>query len=180
MKKFHVKLLLTVILGLWSLAALAWDYSIEAGYGYSHDPNHTRYNNSGVLINSDFLKLWDSPWIRWSLFGSVGQWYSTAPVNKKLTTAALSITFRLYPFYIPTTCYPVYGFLASGPALLSSRRFGLNEQAQNITFQSDIGFGVELNHVDINLRWHHYSNANLSTPNEGFNILYLLSIGYLF
>lgn len=180
MKKIRYQILLSLLFSFWSLSGYAWNHSIEIGYGYSHDPNHTPYNNSGVLINGDFLLLGENAWTRWSLFGSVGQWYTDAPLNRRLTTAAISLSLRVYPLMIPTTCYPFYLFLASGPSLLSSRRYGFNTQAQNITFQSAMGLGAEFKHIDLNLRWQHYSNANLSKPNEGFNILYLLSIGYLF
>jgi hypothetical protein len=163
-----------------TVPALAWDHSIEVGYAYSHDPNHTKYDNSGVLVNGDLWHIGDWWLTRWSIFGSVGQWWTTTPINRNLTTVALDLTFRLYPFVIPQTCYPFYLFLASGPAYLSSRHFGLNTQAYNFAFQSNIGFGAEFNNIDVNLRWQHYSNARLGKPNEGFNFLYLLSVGYLF
>jgi hypothetical protein len=69
---------------------------------------------------------------------------------------------------------------SAGPALLSNKRFGVNSQAGIVTIQTNLGFGVELFPIDVNLRLEHFSNANLGSPNEGFNILYLLSFGYLF
>lgn len=168
-----------ILFSLCATTASAWNNSIELGYGYSHDPNHTRYNNSGVMLDSDLYSFWLSSWTHWSFKGALGRWHSTAPSNQNLTTAALSIALRLYPFYIKNE-YPAYVFGSAGPAYLSSRKFGLNTQGSHLSIQSNLGLGVEFNSIDVNLRFAHYSNAGLSKPNEGFNVLYLLSIGYLF
>ena len=53
MKKIH--LYSTLLLILFSNVAFAWDHSVELGYGYSHDPNHTKYNNSGFLLSGVYL-----------------------------------------------------------------------------------------------------------------------------
>jgi hypothetical protein len=164
------------------LPSYAWDHSIEFGYGFSHDPNHTRYNNSGFLLSGDLVPFWwRTPWTFFSVTGSLGQLHTTAPREKNVTTVALSLALRAYP--LRTDCCRQYHpyFLASfGPAYLSSRRFGDNTQGRHLSIQSNLGFGVEHFPFDINLRLQHFSNAGLSHPNQGFNVLYLLSIGYLF
>jgi hypothetical protein len=157
----------------------AWDHSISLGYGYSEDPNHTQYNNSGFLLSADLLGLKRTNHTFWSLNGYIGQWNTTARVNKNLTSAALSLNLRGYLFDIRGV-YPVYLIASAGPALISNKKFGLNTQASNATIQTNIGGGAEFKHFDINLRLEHFSNANLAMPNQGFNILYLLSLGYLF
>lgn len=158
-------------------SSFAWNQSVEIGYGYSHDPNHTKYNNSGVLLSGDLYPIYRNNWSFWSLVGGIGQWHSTAPVNQNLTTADLGLGLRLYPF---SYAYQPYVLLSAAPAYLSNRRFGLNTQAGQVSIQSNVGVGVEMNPIDINLRLEHFSNAGLGKPNEGFNIQYLLSIGYLF
>lgn len=160
--------------------AYAWDHSVELGYGYSHDPNHTRYNNSGVLLSGDLLPLWRSPWLFFSVTGSLGRWYTTSPHNKNLSSVAASLALRFYPFQDFNCEIAPYLLASFGPAFISSRHYGENTQAKNITIQSNLGLGVEIASFDVNLRLHHFSNAGLSKPNEGFNVLYLLSIGYLF
>jgi hypothetical protein len=109
----------------------------------------------------------------------LGQWYSSAPQNKHLTTAAISLALRFYPFTIDDK-YPSYLLASAGPAFLSSSQFGINTQASHLAIQTNLGLGMEFNCIDVNLRLEHFSNAGLGKPNEGFNILYLLSIGYLF
>lgn len=180
MKKLLLyRLVLIAFLSLFSQHLLAWDQSLELGLGYSHDPNNTKYNNYGLLLSSDLYPIKRNDWTFWSLNGALGQWRSTAPQNKNLTTAALALALRFYPFLIAHQ-YPSYLLGSGGPAILSSKKFGLNTQASNFTFQTNLGLGVEFNKIDVNLRFVHYSNADLGNPNEGFNILYLLSVGYLF
>lgn len=169
--------ILTIMLSSLASLSFAWDHSIELGYGYSHDPNHSRYNNSGFLLSGDLLPLQRSSAAFWSINGGLGQWTSTAPKNKNLTTAALALALRLYAFNVKT---PTYLLASGGPAYLSSRQYGLNTQGSNLAFQVYGGLGVELENIDINFRLIHYSNAHLASPNEGYNILYMLSVGYLF
>lgn len=180
MKKFNFyQALLFLLLNGFTLTSFAWNHSIELGYGYSHDPNHTRYHNSGFLLTSDLLPLRRTPCTFWSITGALGQWHSSAPKNKFLTTGALSLALRYYPFKAITND-PFYLLGTAGPAYLSNRRFGRNTQAKNLTIQFNLGFGVELNKFDINLRVAHFSNAYIARPDQGFTILYLFSVGYLF
>jgi lipid A 3-O-deacylase PagL len=180
MKKYLIQILFFISLFFFTLASFAWDHSIELGYGHSHDPNNVKYNNSGFLLSGDLFPFKRTDWTFWSITGSLGQWYSTAPHNKNLTTAALALALRFYPVNIINND-PVYLLGSVGPAYLSSRTFGTNKQGSNIAFQLNAGFGIELNHqYDVNLRLVHYSNAHLANPDHGYNILYLLSIGYLF
>ncbi len=177
MKNF-LKYGLCVLLFLFVNSAFAWTHSIEIGYGYSHDPNNIHYNNSGVLINGDIFAIKRYSQAFWSISGALGQWHTTAPHNKDLTTAALSLALRLYPQQI--LIHPFYVLGSVGPAALSSRKFCVNTQAKNLTIQTILGLGMEFKNIDANFHLVHYSNAHLATPNQGFNILYMLSIGYLF
>lgn len=175
----NFKLFLFFILSVYAPVLFAWNNSIELGYGYSHDPNNSKYNNSGVLLSGDLFPLQRTPYTFWSITGSLGRWHTTAPHFKNLTTGAVSLALRFYPWTIEDM-YPFYLLGSAGPALLSHKQFGVNKQASALTIQTNLGLGVEFDCVDVNLRLEHFSNANLGTPNEGFNILYLLSLGYLF
>lgn len=171
---------LFVIVTLFSSLTFAreWCHSVDVGYGISHDPNHARYNNSGVLLTADLIPICRTSWSFWSINGALGQWYTTAPINKNLTTVAASLALRLYPYDFDS--YRSYVLGSVGPAYLSSKWYGENEQAGNFTFQWNGGLGIEFDQFDINMRVSHYSNAYLATPDHGFTVLYLLSIGYLF
>ena len=170
---------LSTLMCLYTLPSFAWDHSVELGYGVSHDPNNTRYNNSGFLLTSDLYALKRTPKTFWSINGALGQWFTTTPHHKKVTTGALSLALRYYPLTVGNN-YPAYLLGSAGPAVLSNRQFGNNKQAKNITIQWNAGLGVEFNHIDVNLRFSHYSNARLASPDQGYTVLYLLSIGYLF
>ena len=179
MKKFNAyQAVLFILLSLFILPALAWDHSIELGYGYSHDPNHTKYNNSGFLLTSDVYPISRSCKTFWSLNAGLGQWRSTAPRHQNLTTAAVAVALRYYPFMVYN--YPSYLLLSAGPAYLTTRKFGKNKQGSNFAFQVNGGVGMEFKNIDANLRIAHYSNAYLARPDHGFTVLYLFSIGYLF
>ena len=176
--RFFSKYGIGILLFLANNFAFAWDHSIEMGYGYSHDPNSIKYNNSGVFLNGDLVSLKHYPRAFLSINAAIGQWHTTAPHNKDLTTGALSLALRLYPFKIQNN--PFYFLGSAGPAVLSNRKFGVNTQAKNVAIQSILGIGMEFKHIDANFHLVHYSNANLASPNGGFNILYMLSMGYLF
>lgn len=180
MKKLYFLIFILIHFCCASVYAHPWSHSVELGYGYSQDPNHTKYNNSGVLLSGDIIPLWYAPWAFLSVTGSLGHWFTTAPVNKNLTTVAASLAVRLYPVAVGEADYPFYFLASFGPAYLSDRQYGENTQGSNIAIQSNLGIGEEFDSFDINLRLSHYSNAGLAKPNEGFNVLYLLSVGYLF
>src|SRR6185312_13445500 len=163
-----------ILFNFFTINAYAWDHSIELGYGYSHDPNNVKYNNSGLLLTTDLLPLSRGRYTFWSITGALGQWHTTAPSHQNLTTGAASLALRLYP--IPKY-YPAYFLGSVGPALLSSRKFGVNTQGSNLSLQINLGLGMEIHSFDVNLRLTHYSNAHIFHPDEGFNILYLLSVG---
>lgn len=180
MKKINLyQAILFILLCFMSINSFAWNNSIELGYGISHDPNHTKYNNSGFLLSGDIFSLRRTLRTFWSITGALGQWHSTTPKNNNLTTGAVSLALRLYAFNIGNH-YPSYLLASAGPAFLSKQKFGLNTQASHLTIQTNIGLGAEFKKFDLNFRLVHYSNANLGHPNQGFNILYLASIGYLF
>lgn len=168
-----------ILLMFFTSTLFAWDHSIDFGYGFSHDPNHTKYNNSGFLLSGDFYPIHRSCWTFWSLNAALGQWHTSAPIYRNLTTVALDVALRLYLFDI-TNNFPTYLLGSVGPVYLSTRQFGMNKQGSNFAFQVIAGLGAEFDHFDINLRATHYSNAYLARPDHGFTILYLLSVGYLF
>lgn len=156
----------------------AWNHSVELGYGYSHDPNHTKYNNSGLLLTSDVYPISRTCHTFWSLNAGLGQWHTTAPRHQNLTTAALAVALRYYPFIVYN--YPTYLLLSAGPVYLSTRKFGKNKQGSNFAFQVNAGVGAEFKNIDANFRVAHFSNAYLARPDHGFTVLYMFSIGYLF
>ncbi len=164
-----------------TLSVFAWTHGVSIGYGGGSDINHHTYTNSGIFLSGEFLSIKQKSWLNITFNGSMGQFFTTEPVNKNLFTAALSLAFRFYAFQ----SLKVHPFLLAsfGPAYLSDRKFGLNNQAANVAIQSILGLGFEFGQakrVDLNMRFIHYSNAYTMHPNEGYNIFYVVSLGYLF
>lgn len=178
MRTFFIRSFLFVFLTLFSVISFAWDHSIEFGFGQSHDPNHTKYTNSGFLLSGDIYPLRRTPSTFWSIAGYLGRFNTTTPINKNVSTAAISLALRYYPFVLQNNS--PYLLASAGPAYISSIRFGFNTQASHATIQTNLGLGDEINQFDMNLRLEHFSNAGLGKPNQGFNVLYLASLGYLF
>lgn len=174
----------TLIFGLLlftAVSAFSWNHGISLGYGGGSDINHHTDTNSGAFLSGEFTSFKQKDWLNMTLNGSLGQFHSTATSNKDLFAAALSLAFRFYPVDTQT----IHPFLLAsvGPAYISSKKFGRNSQAANFAFQTIFGAGFEFGQakrVDLNMRLIHYSNAYLMNPNEGFNIFYVVSLGYLF
>lgn len=162
-------------------SVFSWNHGVSLGYGGGSDLNHHTDTNSGAFLSGEFLSIKQKDWLNITFNGSLGQFHSSWSANKHLFTAAASLAFRFYPCHTINT-HPF--FLASvGPSYLSKNKFGRNRQASNFAFQTIAGAGLEFGkakRVDLNLRLIHYSNAYLMHPNEGFNIFYVASLGYLF
>ncbi len=175
------RIILFFLLFVTTFSAMAWNHGISIGYGGGSDINHHNNTNSGAFLSAEILPIKQKSWLNMTFNGSLGQFYSTAAKNKNLFTTALSLAFRFYGFQSLST-HPFF-LISAGPAYLSSRKFGDNNQAANFAFQSVIGTGVEIgqkNRADLNVRLVHYSNAYTMKPNQGFNIFYIVSLGYLF
>jgi len=69
--------------------------------------------------------------------------------------------------------------LGVGVALLSEDEIDEIDMSSNFQFENRIGIGVKTENVDTHLRLMHYSNAGISSPNDGINIL-LLGFEYKF
>lgn len=175
------KIIFSLLLLCCVSSVFAWTHGLSIGYGGGADPNHTAYNNSGEFLSAEILSIKNNKWFNVTFNGSLGNFESSAPVNKNLFTAALSIAARLYIWGNAT----IHPFLlgSEGPAYLSHRKFGYNNQAANVAFQSILGAGFEFGRskrIDANIRFVHYSSGYTMVPNQGFNIFYIGSLGYLF
>ncbi|MCX7120434.1 MAG: acyloxyacyl hydrolase [Gammaproteobacteria bacterium] len=180
-KNLAYKIIAPLFLLLTSLPSLGWDHGVSIGYGSGEDMNHHNDTNSGGILSAEILSLTKNNWLNLTLDGSLADWYTTAPAHKDLFTAAVTLAFRTYVYHFSKVT--PYLLISSGPAYLSHRHFGQNSQGANVAFQSSLGAGMEIGQakkIDLNLKWIHYSNAYTMNPNQGFNMLYVVSIGYLF
>lgn len=183
MSSFFVrKFLVGTSLCLITVSAFAWQHGVSIGYGQGPDTNHPTYTNSGGFLSAQIMKLkTNNEWYNITMDGSLGDWHTNEPLYQNLWTAALTFAFQAYIFY-SNDVHPYVAF-SSGPAFISSRSFGYNSQGANVDFQTSLTTGIELGtkkRANVSLKWVHFSSCYIFRPNKGFNILPILSVGYLF
>lgn len=165
-------------------SALAWEHEIAIGYG-SGTELQEYYKNSGYELSGIFYKF---PKIDQNLIatinGTLGLWHADTDEFRNLTTAALSLGLRGYAVNPDVHNFRPYAGVSFGPVYLSAEQFGEQVQNTHIAFQSQLGVGAEIGNtqrsIDLNFHMDHFCNAGLASPNQGYNILYIFSIGYQF
>ncbi len=177
---------IALILLLWPLSALAWQHGIDVGYGIPASEIDAHYNTYGYYLDAmlyRFPKLDRS--LIFTINTSLGHWLATTEDHNQVTTLALSGAFRGY--FVPIdSAYALHPYLlfSAGPAYLSEEQFGENKQGKHVAFQVNFGGGSEIriaqHDFDLNLRLVHFSNGGIFHPNEGYDVVYVLSVGYLF
>ena len=95
------------------------------------------------------------------------------------------LAFSIYPqlnLALPKlgNSQPYFYVRTLGPTYLSETQLGERKQANHFVFQSQLGLGIyfgEGNRWLANIAYRHYSNARLSSPNDGIDALVLLTLG---
>ena len=85
----------------------------------------------------------------------------------------------------PDWAEPFFYVRALGPSYISSNKLGDRQQANNFSFQAQIGVGAMIktrNNTEaiIALSWKHFSNANLFDDNDGIDLPVVLNFGIRF
>ena len=168
------KKLLCVLPLLFSQGVMAVD-RISVGVGDANDDIEA----FRIGLQKDFSRQWwhDRAW------GISGYW--EASVNHwtdddSITALALSPVFILSPNR-HSNIKP-YIEAGVGVALISDTQIGRRQLSTTFHFEDRIGVGLRLGEQlrhDVNLRFIHYSNADIKKPNDGIDI-FLLSYGYAF
>jgi hypothetical protein len=180
-----MKKIVTVLLACClTVPAFAWRHGISFGYGRSQEVGYG-YDNSGFFLHGIFYRFNPvDPMLYFSADGSLGFWHASTRRHKRLNTAAASLAARAYFMPPAQHVYRPYLLLTFGPVYLSQKHFGEETQGSHFAFQTTLGGGMEYvpgkQGVDLNLRMIHYCNAGLASPNQGFDVFYVLSVGYLF
>jgi hypothetical protein len=165
--------------------AYAWKNEVSFGYGFGNEVERDYANNAYVLSS----KLYKFPKIDKMLIatidGSISRLHAETETHRDLTTVALALGLRAY-FQNPDL-HKIRPYLgaSSGPAYISSRYFGERDQGTNFDLQTTLESGVEFGFkdgrgIDLNLHLVHYCNAGIAKPNQGFNVPFVISIGYQF
>ena len=186
MKFKKVLLTLLAVLAVFSYHSVyAWEHEVSAGYGWGEEFDED-YHNSVFIFGGKFYKF---PKIDDTLIatidGSIAQLHADTDEYKNIITAAVSLALRAY--FADPDVHKIRPYLTAsfGPAYISDKQFGERQQGSNFLLQSILGGGIEFGlknqrSIDVNLYLLHYSNAGLASPNEGFDVPFVLSIGYQF
>ncbi len=178
-----VLIIISLLSLLFSASAQAWTHEVAIGYGSSNEPNQD-YRNSLYVLSGKFFKYRLDKTLIFTLDGTVGRWHADTDEHSNLTNVAISPAFRAY-FANPDhhSVKPYIG-VSSGPTYLSHEQLGKRLQNTHFALQSTLETGLEIGNsqrsVDINVHLAHICNAGIAMPNEGFNLLYVFSIGYQF
>jgi hypothetical protein len=162
----------------------AWTYDVSLGYGRSKETNCNYYQQGGMLDFQAFPFTKLDKTLVFGLGASLADWRAATSENKNMMTAAVSAVLRAYFAPPEASKFRPYLSASFGPAYLSSRKLGEREQGSNFTFQTTMGIGSEVKfgqkELSFNLKFVHYCNGGIFTPNQGIDIWYIFSIGYLF
>lgn len=170
----YKKSALLIAVLLCAAPALAFD-RISMAVGQANDDIEVQR----LGLQRDFSAHWWSDKVvgvsgYWEL--SVNRWSD----DETITALALSPVLTVFPNRV--TAVRPYLELGIGVALLSDRRIGGRDLSTRFQFEDRIGAGVRFGDAhrhDLNLRFMHYSNADIEQPNNGLDV-YMLSYGYAF
>lgn len=180
-----LKILLALTLCLVFAKAFAWQHEIAVGYGFGKEVEQDYHNNGFVLTGKLYKFCPVDDRLIATIDGSISHWHSDTSHDNQTTTIALAPAFRAY--FVKPECYKFHPYLgvSFGPTYLTNKQLGERAQGSHFAFQSTIEAGTEMalknNHnLDFNIHMAHYCNAGLARPNQGFDILYIFTIGYQF
>lgn len=185
-KLLPMKKLLLLISILTFSHAQAWNHGILLGFGKSRDIERTdKYYDYGFLLNAKLYKFKKiDKTLIFTIDGFLGHLRTTTKDYNNLYTAAISGAFRAYFATPEQHKVRPYMNISFGPAYISSKQYGEEKQGTHFVFQTTMGGGVEFTKnekgLDLSLQLAHYCNAGLAKPNEGYDVFYIFSIGYLF
>lgn len=110
---------------------------------------------------------------------SAGAWYLQPD-----TIVTLSALIQLRWWIFRTDWFnPYLVYSVAGPTLLSRHKFGPSNLSANFIFQDYLGLGVvfgKQHHFDLSARMYHYSNGDLFTHNDGFDVPLIIFFGFSF
>jgi hypothetical protein len=182
-KKFYIILNTLILLLGNSPSAQAWEHEVSLGYGLGSEINQ-HYQNNGFFLSGKLIKFRADSMLFFTIDPTLAHLTSNADEHTSTNTAALAIAGRAYFANPDSHRYRPYLGASIGPNYLTSRYLGELEQGSHLSFfmtgEAGMEIGSQQKSVDINVHFTHYCNGYLATPNQGFDIPLVLSIGYQF
>ena len=157
---------------------------INAGGG---DQPHARQQNRSYGIDYNFYRFTRSKYQQLLIgvsYTHIEADHSDASLSNDLYAISLYPQLNLY-LNARHWGQPYFFVRALGPSYLSDNQLGERQQSHNFAFQAQVGAGTYINlgagrKGSITLSWKHFSNANLFSDNDGFDLPLMLNIGLEF
>lgn len=164
--------------------ALAFQHEILIGYGSGKEVEQS-HHNQGLVVSAKLHRFYPiDDTLLPSLDGTLANLYADTKKHKHLLVAACTYALRAFFFKPNEHTLRPYVQASLGPALLSAHTLGNRTQGSLIAVQTTLETGIEIGrgapNLDVNLRLIHYCNIGLFHPNQGINLLPIISIGYQF
>lgn len=164
-----------------SVAALP-EHELMFNLGYGPQPSgHVTQRNFTTGVDLSFFRYQRSPrqWLSLGLSYS----YLASDTEQHRSLHALSLYPQLTLLSEQYQQWQAWFFVrALGPTYLSEKQLGSRQQAKHFAFQAQVGIGAT--HLpsqwQVALSYKHFSNANLDSPNDGFDIPLVINFGKRF
>lgn len=162
---------------LW--APFTWADQLLVNGGAGPQPGASQQNHS---FGMDFTFWSHARSYRQEFLIGVGYSYLATDTVDNAQVSIWSI-FPQLNLYAPerSGVMPFFFVRALGPSYLNSRKYGEREQAKNFAFQAQVGVGLVFGDEkdwSLSVSYKHFSNAGLSSPNDGFDIPVVISIAW--
>lgn len=182
----NIKKLSLALLCVLPLSGMALQNGVALSYGNllsssSSSPNGIHGFNVAYTMQPDSWS-WYNNNLALSLNFSYGYWKTTDySSNQSLSTFAAAPTLRWYFLSNPNVTPFLQGSV--GPAYLTNTYIGNRNLGSSLEFQDILGigaaFGAQRNFYAA-LDYMHYSNAGLSSSNDGMDVPLMITVGYQF
>ncbi len=168
MKKILITFAALILFSGIAVAEESMGYGVSFGYGMAvEDIDIYR-----IGLKKDFTAKWferDNGYLSGYFELSYNRWeHTTGDINAVALSPVFAYYFKNADKYV--TPYIEFGI---GGAYLDGHDISDRRMGSNFQFEDRIGFGARIGFFDLNLRYMHYSNANLVKPNHGIDIFML-------
>ena len=116
----------------------------------------------------------DSLEVTGSFEASLNYWHGR---NDDIFAAAISPVLAVN--FCSSCGYAPYVEVGIGAALLSDDKIDNRDLSTPLLFEDRIGVGLRSDHLDVHVRYMHYSNADISKPNDGID-MFVAGLAYTF
>ncbi|GAB4222628.1 MAG: acyloxyacyl hydrolase [Gammaproteobacteria bacterium] len=150
---------------------------LSAGHGKPSDLNGGR---ASFIIMPNQWQWWNGHLSAY-LDGNISHWRTDDGPNSSISIVGINPFLRVNAWRHHIINPYLEGSI--GIAALSKTRIGPRQLGAAWSFEDLVGVGLSFGkqeHAYVALRYLHFSNAHLAPPNDGIDVEYLVSVGYLF